>query len=308
MTIGCYVSLMPAAERATTTWLAFAILVVLGGGNGVAIRFSNRELSPFWGAGLRFAGAALFFFALVAVGHHELPRGRALAGAVLFGFLTFGASFALIYWALVTVQAGLAQVVLATIPLLVLLIAIGQRQERFKLNRLVGALLALGGIALIFAERISGRSAPALALLAILAAAVCIAEGTVVVKAFPRLPGPMMNAIAMTTGALFLFAVSQITHEHWRVPERGSTWAALIYLVALGSAAVFALYLFVLRRWPASMAAYQFVLIPVVTVLVSSWLDGETVTIALVAGGLLVLAGVYVGALAPAGRALVRST
>ena len=56
------------------------------------------------------------------------------------------------------------------------------------------------------------------------------------------------------------------------------------------------------------MAAYQFVLIPVVTVLVSSWLDGETVTIALVAGGLLVLAGVYVGALAPAGRALVRST
>ncbi len=36
------------------TLAAFAVAVTLGGGNLLAVRVSNRELPPFWGAGLRF--------------------------------------------------------------------------------------------------------------------------------------------------------------------------------------------------------------------------------------------------------------
>jgi drug/metabolite transporter (DMT)-like permease len=63
---------------------------------------------------------------------------------------------------------------------------------------------------------------------------------------------------------------------------------------------VFLLYLVVLRHWAASRAAYGFVLIPLVTVGLSVWLDDEPVGAGLVLGGLLVVAGVYVGALRPA--------
>jgi drug/metabolite transporter (DMT)-like permease len=56
----------------------------------------------------------------------------------------------------------------------------------------------------------------------------------------------------------------------------------------------------VLRYWAASRAAYEFVLIPVVTVALSAWLDDEPVGMGLGFGGLLVLTGVYVGALRPA--------
>ena len=55
----------------------------------------------------------------------------------------------------------------------------------------------------------------------------------------------------------------------------------------------------VLRYWAASRAAYGFVLIPFVTVVLSAWLDDERITASLAIGGLLVLAGVYVGALRP---------
>ena len=48
-------------DRATLA--AFVTGSVLAGGNGVAIRFSNRELDPLWGAGLRFVIAALLMFA-----------------------------------------------------------------------------------------------------------------------------------------------------------------------------------------------------------------------------------------------------
>ena len=44
--------------RAELPVLAFAGAVLLIGSNLVAIRFSNRELPPFWGAGTRFAIAA----------------------------------------------------------------------------------------------------------------------------------------------------------------------------------------------------------------------------------------------------------
>jgi drug/metabolite transporter (DMT)-like permease len=53
----------------------------------------------------------------------------------------------------------------------------------------------------------------------------------------------------------------------------------------------------VLRQWVASRAAFAFVVIPVVTVLLSARLDNEPVRAGLVLGGLLVVAGVYVGAL-----------
>jgi drug/metabolite transporter (DMT)-like permease len=53
----------------------------------------------------------------------------------------------------------------------------------------------------------------------------------------------------------------------------------------------------VLRYWAASRAAYGFVLIPFVTVVLSAWLDNEPLGLGLLVGGLLVLAGVYVGAL-----------
>jgi drug/metabolite transporter (DMT)-like permease len=80
-----------------------------------------------------------------------------------------------------------------------------------------------------------------------------------------------------------------------------ATWAAVGYLVVVGSVVVFVLYLVVLRYWAASRAAYGFVLIPFVTVVLSAWLDNESLGVGLLVGGLLVLAGVYVGALRPTG-------
>ena len=41
-------------SRNGATYLAFATAVLLGGGNFVAVRFSNQELDPLWGAALRF--------------------------------------------------------------------------------------------------------------------------------------------------------------------------------------------------------------------------------------------------------------
>lgn len=72
------------------TVVVFIAAVAVTGGNAVAIRYSNRELDPLFGAAVRFAVAALVFAAVAAVGRKPWPRGRALAGALLYGLLNFG--------------------------------------------------------------------------------------------------------------------------------------------------------------------------------------------------------------------------
>jgi hypothetical protein len=51
-----------SGNRDRVALACFLASAVLAGGNGVSIRFSNRELPPLWGAGLRFA---LAYYALL---------------------------------------------------------------------------------------------------------------------------------------------------------------------------------------------------------------------------------------------------
>lgn len=106
-----------------------------------------------------------------------------------------------------------------------------------------------------------------------------------------------MNAVGMATGAVLLLAGSLVAGETIELPDRRETWLAIGYLVPVGSVVVFVLYLVVLRYWEASRAAYEFVLIPVFTVALSTWLDDEPLGFGLLLGGPLVLVGVYIGAL-----------
>lgn len=286
-------------DRDGTAVAAFIVSTVLAGGNAVGVRVSNRELDWLWGAGLRFLLAACLLGAVMAVMRLTLPRGRALLGVLLYGTLVFGGAFSFAYYALVRIHAGLGQTLLALVPLATLLLAVLQRQERLRLAAVLGTLLSVAGIGVI--SGFSGsESVPLLSLVAVLGAVLCFAQGTVLVRQFPSVHPVTTNAVGMATGAAILIVFSLLLGESIVAPELGATWLALAYMVVLGSGPVFVLYLIVVRLWSASRAAYTFVLIPVVTVLLSAWIDDEPIGAGLVFGGLLVLAGVYVGALRPA--------
>ena len=93
--------------------IAFAMAILFAGNNAIAVRFSNVELPPFFGAAMRFAAAALILFLVVIILRLPLPRGRGISGAVIFGVLGAGLNVALLYWALGHVQPGIAMVVVA---------------------------------------------------------------------------------------------------------------------------------------------------------------------------------------------------
>ena len=289
-------------ERAPdrVTLVAYACLVAIAGTNFVAVRFSNAELAPFWGATARFAIAGALFFVVMAIRRAAFPRGRALIGVLVYGTLGFGASYALLYWALQTVTAGVASVMLALVPLMTLLLAVAHGIERFQLRALVGGLIAAAGIAIVFAEQLAGDTAP-LGLVACVAGALCVAESGVAAKMFPRVDPSATNAVGMLSGLAILAPLVLIAREAPTLPTRPETWVAVGYLVTIGSIGLFALYLYVLRRWTATATSYILVLAPLVTIALGSALAGERVTVQFAIGSAVVGLGVYMGALAPSG-------
>jgi drug/metabolite transporter (DMT)-like permease len=286
----------PAPRPDRLTLLAFTGLFVLVGANPVAIRYSNAELRPFWGAGLRFAAATALFGAMVAVRRSALPRGRTLAGALLYGLLGIGAFFAFGYWGLVRVHAGVGGVIFATVPLLTLFFAVAHGLERFRWRALAGGVVVLAGVAVVFGDQVSA-DVPATALLSLLAAAACAAETNIVVKRLPPDDPVTTNMVAMAVGAVILLAMSFVRGEAHDLPVRTDTWTAFVYVITLGTVGVFLLFLFVIKRWQASSVAYEFVLAPFVATAMGAWLLDERIRPVAAVGAALVLAGVYVGAL-----------
>jgi drug/metabolite transporter (DMT)-like permease len=275
--------------------LAFAGVVLLAGSNIVAVRFSNRELDPFWGAGLRFLGASLLLWALVARGRYPLPRGRALGGAFAYGILSFLIAYAFFYWGSQEVPAGLGGTIMASVPLLTVMFAAAHRLEPLRLRGVVGAMIALTGIAIMSSGALSGNVS-LISVLAVMVAAAAASESGIVLKLLPSAHPVVTNAIGMSVGAVLLLLLSSIVGETWAAPESPSVWGAIVYL-AVASPFLFMLVVYVIQRWTATGASYQFVLFPIVSVIGGALLLGEDVTLSLLLGAPFVLAGVYIGAL-----------
>lgn len=281
--------------------LVFALVVLVGGSNFVAVRFSNRELPPFFGAGIRFVGSSLLLLALARVMRLPLPRGRALVAALAFGTFTFGVTYALAYWGLQTAPAALAATLAAIAPLLTFLGSVALGDERFRWSGVIGGLIAVIGVGIIFADQV--HDVPLVAVVVLTLSAFGIAAGAIWTKRLPRGHPVSTNAVAMAPGAALLLALAAIAREPAVTPARIETWVALGYLV-VSSAVLFVGFFFIIRRWTASASSYATVLFPVVTLVVGALLGGEGVRGSFVLGAALVIAGVYVGALAPAGAAV----
>lgn len=278
------------------TLAGFGAVVLLAGSNLVVVRLSNRGLPPFFGAGVRFVAASLLLFGWVLARRLPLPTRRELPGTLLFGLLGFAGFFAFGYWALVYLPAGIVGTLAASVPLLTLFFAAAQGLEEVTLRGLAGGAIAMAGIAVMLGAPAAAGVAIAPAL-SVLAAAACDAEANVVVKKLPLGHPVSTNAVAMMAGSLILLALSAVYRESWALPADASTWWALAYLVTLGSVVLFVLFLWTIRRWTASGMSYMFVLMPVVATVLGIFILDEPVTAAAAAGGGLVLAGVFVGAL-----------
>ena len=281
------------------TYAAFLGAVLIGGANFIAVSFSNMELPPLFGAALRFGLASAVFILIAQIAHVPWARGQAAAGAAVYGLLAFGASYALLYFALLGLAAGKVAVIVASVPLFTLAIAVIVGQERLSARGIIGGVLVIAGIAVLSLGTLGGEFS-AVYLFGAVLGAVTIAASSVFVKTLHDVHPISLNAIGMAAGTLFLALGSLLLGERWLLPNETPTLLALGWLVLLGSVGLFQLFLYVIRRWSASATVYAVAGMPVVTAGLGAVMLDQPITVEVVVGGTLVIVAVYVGAIARA--------
>lgn len=278
-------------------YLAFAACCLIWGSTFLAIRIGTETVDPVWGAAIRLAIAGPTLALLALATRARWPRGRALTGALLFGFFNYGLNLVLLYWGERTVPSGIAAVFYATVPLSTALLAPLFGVEPLSRRKLAAAVVAFVGVAVIFAGELS-LDVPFAGLLAILGAATSAAMSTVMLKRAPRQDTLPANAIAVAIGLPVCLVASTLLGESRTVPSTSAAWLPILYLVVAGSLGAYVIYTWLIKSWSVTNAAYVGVVVPVVAVILGALVKQERPASLTFAGAAIVI-GTVIYALRP---------
>jgi O-acetylserine/cysteine efflux transporter len=263
------------------------LVMVLWGFNFVAAKWGLEELPPLVLTSLRF-----LMVALVLVWFVPRPRGRmaeVAALSVTMGSLHFG----LAYIGLQGVDASVAAVAMQIQVPFAALLAWLFLGDSLGLRRAAGMAVAFLGIVLIAGEPRTESSLVSLAL--VIGASALWAVGAIQVKRFGPTNVLALNAwISLLAAPQMMLASAVLEADQWQaVASAGwKGWGGAVY-AAVGSTIVgFGLWYRLLARHPVNQTTPFALLIPFLGVAFSVLFLGEPLTWALVAGGLLTVAGV----------------
>lgn len=291
----------PTEIRGTPQYAGFICMCLIWGTTFLVIRVGNEAISPLWGATLRLVIAAVLngFVALLA--RSPWPRGAALRGIALFGFLNLGVNFALLYHAELTVPSGIAAVLYATMPLSAGIFSALLGLHPLERTKMIAALVGLAGVALIFSGEIR-LGAPPLALLGVFTGASCASLSGVILKRIPPQSTFVVNAVGAVVGAMTCFIASVVLGETRAIPTTWSAWGPILYLATLGNLGAYVLWAWLVTQWKVTSVTVGALIVPVIAVCVGALVRSEAPAPLTYVGAALVLGGVAFALFAPTGE------
>ncbi|MGW8970543.1 EamA family transporter [Streptomyces platensis] len=187
---------------------------------------------------------------LLAVGR-VLPRGVWWWRALVLGVLNIGAFFYLLFVAAYHLPGGVAALVVAVQPMLVLLLATALLKDRIQPMQVAACVLGVVGVALLVLQPQAGLDA--VGVLAGLGGAVCMASGIVLTKRWGRPAGVTVLTFTgwqLTVGGLVLAPATLVAEG---LPGRitGPNIVGFAYLSVVGALLAYALWFRGIERLPA---------------------------------------------------------
>lgn len=274
---------------------AFLAIYFLWGTTFFAIRVAVREVPPLFAAGTRMFIAGVVLLGWMWLRGAAKPTAEQWRSVAMMGVLMFGVNYAALFWAEKYVPSGIAAVMGATIPLMMIVCEIFVfRLQPFRWTAMAAVMLGFLGVGvLLLPDR--HLAIPVVPCLAILVGCAGWCLGTVWSRKLP-LPEskPVTAGASMTIGGAVLLLLSAVFGELHPWPHVSRSAAlALAYLITFGSLVAYTAYVWLLAHMPVSTVASYAYVNPVIAVILGYFVAGEVITLRMAAGAALVLISVF---------------
>jgi drug/metabolite transporter (DMT)-like permease len=289
---------MPEQRAKLAAIMAFVALCLIWSSTWLAIKFGLRDLPPISFVAIRFVIAVVVLLA-ISIGRVRLiPMDRGDFKLLAWtGVLMFCVNYALLFWAELYVSSGLSAVLQATIPIFGMVFAhFIIPSEPLRGARIAGAVLALGGVAVICSRLLDfGGLLAFWGGVGIVFGAAGAAFSNVLLKARAiRLAPAMIAAWQMIFGLVPLIVAGLLfegnpLHFHWTARAT----FCLFYLAIPGSALAFLLLYWLMPRMSVTNLQTISFITPPGAVLFGWLLGGERFNLWSLSGGALILIGVW---------------
>ncbi|MYA04665.1 MAG: DMT family transporter [Caldilineaceae bacterium SB0664_bin_22] len=278
-------------------WTMLLTLSLLWGGSFFFIAIVVSDLPPLTTVILRVGLAALTLWGIVLVMGLRPPRSLEVWVAFFgMGLLNNVIPFSLIVWGHTYIASGLASILNAATPLFTIIIAgLLFPDEGITPNKIIGVVIGFGGIVVMFLSGL-GEGKSTLAQIAVLGAALSYAFAGTFGRRFKRMDvNPIVTAAGQVTTSTVILApmVFYIDGPLDFAKVGMDSWAAIIGLAVLSTAAAYVLYFKILETAGATNLLLVTLLIPVSAILLGSLVLGEMLELVHFAGMTLIAFGLW---------------
>ena len=278
--------------------LAPAIFVLLWSTGWVVAKFGAIVSEPLTFLSIRYLTAAVLFGGLCFAAGVSWPRdGRTVLHALVSGAFLHGLYLGTVWWAIGEgVPAALSSIIAALQPLMTALAAPFVIGERLSLQQKLGLSLGFLGVLLAVLPKFFGAGAaemPAFAIIVNMLGMAAVTYGTIYQKQHLQKGDIRAIATLQYVGALIVTFPFALALESLHV-DFGLAFVALLAWSVLGiSMGAILLLLYLIRRGQVSRAASLIYLVPPIAAVQAAVIFGEELTLPMILGTAIVVAGVY---------------
>jgi drug/metabolite transporter (DMT)-like permease len=243
------------------------LLALVWGSSFLFIKMAvDHGLPPLTLAILRIGMAAVILVGLARWRGQAWPRGARLWAKLTFlGVIGNSLPFFLIGWGEQFTTSQLAAILMATIPLLVVVIAhVMTHDEKLSLPKIAGVLCGFAGVVILVGfDALQGLGAQVVGQLAILGACLSYSFYGVNARRLPQMGSEMTVGIILVLGFVTMAPVWLIVDQPWHLAPDGKAVFAGFWLGLLSTAFGNWLFFTLMRRAGASFASTNNFLVPV---------------------------------------------
>lgn len=275
-------------------YLLLVLLSAMWGGSFLLIKIAVGSLPPLWVAALRIAIGGLALLLVVRLRGLRLPRGwRVWSRLGFMGVIGNLLPFTLIGWGELQVASGLAAILMAMVPLMVMVIAhFIVPDEPLTPGKIAGIVLGTGGVVvLIGPAALSGVGSHVAAELAILGATVCYAASALAGRGLPPLTPDAASAAMLLVAAPLGLLLAALTAPPYSLSPSPESLLAAGFLGLLCTGLGYVLFFRILGSAGAGFTSMNNFLVPPFGVFYGGLILGERLPPSAFAAMALILAG-----------------